>query len=73
MLFEIYFSYKILRVYLKFPTNMKGPHLRAASFKVDMSAVHIHDVIVYDSGMVSPCAGLRKSGLTGHLPYMLDI
>lgn len=52
---------------------MKGPHLRAASFKVDMSAVHIHDVIVYDSGMVSPCAGLRKSGLTGHLPYMLDI
>lgn len=52
---------------------MEGPHLGAAPFKVDMSPVHIHNVVVYDSGMMSPRTGLRKSGLTGNLPYMLDI
>lgn len=52
---------------------MEGPHLGAAPFKVDMSPVHIHNVVVYDSGMMSPRAGLRKSRLTGNLPYMLDI
>lgn len=52
---------------------MEGPHLGAAPFKVDMSTVNIHDVVMYDSGMMSPRTGLRKSGLTGNLPYMLDI